>query len=1212
MGINYKYDAFISYRHVSPDKEIAEKLQKKLENYKPPKSLCKEKKFGGWRVFRDETELPTSSNLSNDIRTALEESKFLIVICSKTTKDSRWCMEEIEYFKELHKGNNANIITLVADGDPEDVFPVMLCNELIPVTDENGVTTYQNHVIEPLAANVSADSSRESLKKLNTEFLRIAAPILGCGYDNLYNREHKKKIRRLFTIGSIVIAFLLLFGLYNSAMLWQINNQKIALAAANEDLQKKTEELNQSNQELQQSNKDLALKTKEAEDNLAEANKQKQAAEANLTEAEKQRKIAEDNLAEANRQKKIAEDNLAEANRQQAIAEANAQEANTQRGIAEENMRIAQENEAVANEQTRLAQIENSENLSTLSENLWNSGDGIAAIQTALSALPDENSQRPVVSSTLRVLANEIGAFEQESFSAVDKLICEDHVNKIGYAGNGATLVSQDSTGVYLWNTATGDLIKKYQNDDFGNNNSSINVYFDNTGKYVSLGAYKHAVGIYVRNEHHYLEGWKKQNTDEKSLSNTDILIQASNSFYKIDGTSGEIIWEIDEENSYSSYSDVSTTKIIISKKVYGEDYKATGINIKVFDRENGHLLNDLTLSDPNLKLSAWTNWIDVTKDKAYYHNDSSLDEGKIIAFDIEKEQLVNPQIIYESSNDPLYLEYDYTHFDTVQIINDNIYIVKTHWDAAEYTFITELIVTDNSGQRKWSYSYENNFTHGNHVRIELFTSATCKNFCDILCLAKGNKVVLLNYETGENIFTYEFDSLIKESYCSDDGFLVVMTEDGYEVAIAARNIEKGVVGDSNYPMVQLHKFMSQHSLYAYFNRQYAVSNGNSNEIYLYSDVKNDDYKKLLTDEDSIDKVLINNSQTYIAINSYKEVYIYDVGAQKTYELIKSEEYLRDALFMSDYLYVVIDNEKNINIFDLRTKELVYKKNCENISSFTGSTYSYAYSVGGHLIFKENYSDFAILNDRYEINYWKPQKSSTLEYREWNEGNISEVYCSDETDKILAVVRYGYDTGNLLEIYDINTGESIPLDVNLTDSNENTLSIKSVAWAKDELFVAFSDNIVRKFDTITGKCNSEIKYNVPPIVSVVDLNDSTFIALLCNDSKLYKVNSTNGIIIDSLALDNYYVKTTSLDRTITEIIPQQNKLILSGWNEEFGVNHAYIIDLETFDVCYDVDGYAGFLPSQNRLLVENYNIVGSYPLYTMDELIEKAKKNIAE
>ena len=268
MGINYKYDAFISYRHVSPDKEIAEKLQKKLENYTPPKALRNVKECGKWHIFRDETELPTSSDLSNDIKTALKESQFLIVICSKTTKDSRWCLEEIEYFKELHNGNNANIITLVADGNPDEVFPPMLCSELVPVTDEYGNTVYKEHIIEPLAANVAGKTKKEALKKLNTEFLRIAAPILGCGYDNLYNREHKKKIKRIFTISSIIIVLLLLLGIYNSAMLWEINNQKTALASANEGLQIKTEELNLSNENLKQSNEDLAAKTKEAEDNL--------------------------------------------------------------------------------------------------------------------------------------------------------------------------------------------------------------------------------------------------------------------------------------------------------------------------------------------------------------------------------------------------------------------------------------------------------------------------------------------------------------------------------------------------------------------------------------------------------------------------------------------------------------------------------------------------------------------------------------------------------------------------------------------------------------------------------------------------------------------------------------------------------------------------------------------------------------------------------
>ena len=347
MSKEYKYKAFISYRHLSPDKDIADKLQKMLENYKLPKSFKEKKDSGNWRVFRDETELTTSSDLSNDIKKALTESEYLIVVCSEATAKSKWCMEEIKYFKTLHHENNANIITLVADGNPEKVFPEELCKELVR-TEEDGVVKYVERLVEPLAANVASDNLKTSLKKLKTEFLRIVAPMIGCGYDDLYNREHKKKVKRLITVGSIVLSLLLIFAVYNSAMLWQINNQKIALAAANEDLQKKTEELDQSNKTLTKANEELANKTREAEANLEEANKQKKIAENNLAEAEKQRRNAESNLAEANRQKKIAEDNLNEANKQKAIAEENLNEANRQKGIAETNAKEAESQKSIA------------------------------------------------------------------------------------------------------------------------------------------------------------------------------------------------------------------------------------------------------------------------------------------------------------------------------------------------------------------------------------------------------------------------------------------------------------------------------------------------------------------------------------------------------------------------------------------------------------------------------------------------------------------------------------------------------------------------------------------------------------------------------------------------------------------------------------------------------------------------------------------------
>lgn len=55
----FRYDAFISYRHCDPDKRIAEKLHRMLETYKIPKAIVKasgKKRIN--RVFRDREELP--------------------------------------------------------------------------------------------------------------------------------------------------------------------------------------------------------------------------------------------------------------------------------------------------------------------------------------------------------------------------------------------------------------------------------------------------------------------------------------------------------------------------------------------------------------------------------------------------------------------------------------------------------------------------------------------------------------------------------------------------------------------------------------------------------------------------------------------------------------------------------------------------------------------------------------------------------------------------------------------------------------------------------------------------------------------------------------------------------------------------------------------------------------------------------------------------
>ncbi len=265
MGKQFRYDAFISYRHADLDKAVAKKLQKLLETYKAPKSVVSEN-FKHLKVFRDESELHTSSNLSDEIRKALEDSKFLIVICSEAAKESKWCMEEIKYFKSLHNCSNSNIIPLVVSGEPTEVFPDELCNEQRPVIKDDGSTVFENFAVEPLAANVASDNKNDSLKMLKTEFLRIAAAILECGYDSLYNREQKRKTRNIISVCAVVASLLAAFGLYTSFMLFKINAQKnIALEneakaiEANKNLRIKSAEILSSQAEIYLNNDDVYL-----------------------------------------------------------------------------------------------------------------------------------------------------------------------------------------------------------------------------------------------------------------------------------------------------------------------------------------------------------------------------------------------------------------------------------------------------------------------------------------------------------------------------------------------------------------------------------------------------------------------------------------------------------------------------------------------------------------------------------------------------------------------------------------------------------------------------------------------------------------------------------------------------------------------------------------------------------------------------------------
>ena len=210
-----KYDAFISYRHGGLDGRVAEKLHKLLETYRIPPAIAKrigKKRLS--RIFRDREELPTSANLSDSINDALENSSYLLLVCSRRTNGSRWVMREIERFGELH--GKDKIITLLIDGEPEESFPPGLQERQV-----NGETIF----VEPLAADIRAETAAKSLKILSEEKLRLLAPILGCGYDDLRRRHRRRKIQKVAASVAAAFAIVLAFSVFALTQYVQIQKQ---------------------------------------------------------------------------------------------------------------------------------------------------------------------------------------------------------------------------------------------------------------------------------------------------------------------------------------------------------------------------------------------------------------------------------------------------------------------------------------------------------------------------------------------------------------------------------------------------------------------------------------------------------------------------------------------------------------------------------------------------------------------------------------------------------------------------------------------------------------------------------------------------------------------------------------------------------------------------------------------------------------------------
>lgn len=202
---NKEYYAFISYKR--EDKKEAKRLQHALEYYRLPNQLRQhDSKLPEYvrPIFRDMTDLEVGE-LSAQIHSALEQSHYLIVVCSPRAAASKWVNDEIEYFISL--GKQDKIIPYIIEGIPHASNPEEECYPpaLLRLSKDK----------ELLGANINEVG-------IDSATIRVVSKMFNIRFDTLYQRylREQKKRRWQLTV-AIILVFMFLSGI--ASWIWLQN-----------------------------------------------------------------------------------------------------------------------------------------------------------------------------------------------------------------------------------------------------------------------------------------------------------------------------------------------------------------------------------------------------------------------------------------------------------------------------------------------------------------------------------------------------------------------------------------------------------------------------------------------------------------------------------------------------------------------------------------------------------------------------------------------------------------------------------------------------------------------------------------------------------------------------------------------------------------------------------------------------------------------------
>lgn len=208
--VTFLNDAFISYSR--KDIEFARRLEKALEDYKPPRDLKVPQR--NLVVFRDEADF-TGVEYEESIEKHLKNSKKMIIICSLEAPKSKYVNDEIRRFAEARGADN--IVPVLLSGIPnneatpgqedEMAFPETLCKvQKMPLA-----TDYRDF---------NSQKDRVNKGRFESQWYMILANIYDLSRAEVAQREKKRQVhRRNITIGIVSAVILALSALLVYALI---------------------------------------------------------------------------------------------------------------------------------------------------------------------------------------------------------------------------------------------------------------------------------------------------------------------------------------------------------------------------------------------------------------------------------------------------------------------------------------------------------------------------------------------------------------------------------------------------------------------------------------------------------------------------------------------------------------------------------------------------------------------------------------------------------------------------------------------------------------------------------------------------------------------------------------------------------------------------------------------------------------------------------